>query len=85
MTKMIMSRWTTPIIITSPETRAPQSTKPMQGRIYEGVGKRIGTVEEVFSQRLITGEGNLSTADKKYHDLMCLCVCTIVQCREGQT
>jgi len=72
MTKMIMSRWTTPIIITSPETRAPQSTKPMQGCIYEGVGKRIGTVD-------------LSTADKKYHDLMCLCVCTIVQCREGHT
>jgi hypothetical protein len=85
MTKMIMSRWTTPIIITLLETRAPRSTKPMQGCVHEGIGKRIGMVEEVFAQRLITREGDLSAVEEKKHDFMCLCVCTIVQCWEGQT
>ena len=50
-----------------------------------GIGKRIGMVEEVFAQRLITREGDLSAVEEKKHDFMCLCVCTIVQCWEGQT
>ena len=38
-----------------------------------------------FCPKTDHGGGQFVRSERKKHDFMCLCVCTIVQCREGQT